>query len=237
MPRRSRICWRRWPTARRMRERVMLVGHNPGLEDLVAYLARRRARDSGRRQGAADLGAGAAGSGRRLAAPEARLRDAGRADPTRAGTRRLAADRRRPGGRTNGPVPDYFFTQSAVLPIAARRQARDHAHCLAQGTRWVIPKGVKEPELSLRDSAARRRSRRRVCGATRRRADRPLRVQEVGRRLQGHRLPDGGQRERSRRRVGESHRERRWVEPKEAKRLLDEPALRKLVDRKGRRLG
>jgi len=34
----------------------------------------------------------------------------------------------------------------------------------------------------------------------------------------------------------ESHRERRWVGPKEAKRLLDEPALRKLVGKLAKRL-
>jgi len=53
-----------------------------------------------------------------------------------------------------GPVPDYFFTQSAVLPY--RRidgQLEIMVIASRKGTRWVIPKGVKEPELSLRDSA------------------------------------------------------------------------------------
>ena len=52
-------------------------------------------------------------------------------------------------------VPDYFFMQSAVIPY--REQNGDIEILLITSRkkrRWVIPKGVKEPELSAPASAA-----------------------------------------------------------------------------------
>ncbi|HAY26168.1 MAG TPA: hydroxylase, partial [Candidatus Accumulibacter sp.] len=107
-----------------------------------------------------------------------------------------------------------------------------------KGTRWVVPKGVKEPELSLRDSAAKEALEEGgvrgsvaaepignyeykkwggVCAVT----VFPMEVTEC--------IPEEE--------WEESHRERRWVEPKEARRLLDEGALRKMVGKLDKRLG
>jgi phosphohistidine phosphatase len=51
--------------------------------------------------------------------------------------------------------PDYFYIQSAVI---AFRSQGDSLHVLMitsrKRKRWVIPKGVKEPDLSAQDSAA-----------------------------------------------------------------------------------
>ncbi len=52
-------------------------------------------------------------------------------------------------------VPDYFFVQSAVIPY--RQQNGDLEILMISSRkkrRWVIPKGVKEPELSAQASAA-----------------------------------------------------------------------------------
>ena len=52
-------------------------------------------------------------------------------------------------------VPDYFFVQSAVIPY--RKHNGDIEILLITSRkkrRWVIPKGVKEPELSAPTSAA-----------------------------------------------------------------------------------
>lgn len=53
-------------------------------------------------------------------------------------------------------VPEYFFTQSGVIPY---RVDAGHMEVLLIGSRknkrWVIPKGVREPDLSARISAAR----------------------------------------------------------------------------------
>ncbi len=209
--------------------RVMLVGHNPGLEDLVEYLTGR------------------------LEVPED-----GKVLPTSALARlEMIEDWRkltpgcaklisltRPGEvpddllvkvveeeDARGPVPDYFFTQSAVLPYR-RRDGSLEVMIVAsrKGTRWVLPKGVREPELSLRDSASKEALEEAgirgelddkpighydykkwggVCAVT----VFPMEVTES--------IPETE--------WEESHRERRWVEPKEAKRLLDERELQKMV--------
>lgn len=216
--------------------RVMVVGHNPGLEELVEYLA-----------GGFDV-------------PED-----GKVLPTSALARlELVEDWRklapgcaklvsltRPGELPDdllvksaeeedarGPVPDYFFTQSAVLPYRRRDDGLEVMIVASRkGTRWVLPKGVKEPELSLRDSASKEALEEAgirgdlddepighydyakwggVCNV----AVFPMAVTES--------VPDAE--------WAESHRQRRWVPVKEAKRLLDEPALRKLVDKLEKRL-
>jgi hypothetical protein len=94
----------------------------------------------------------------------------------------------------------------------------------------VIPKGVKEPELSLRDSASKEAleeaayaavstmSRSAITstekwGGVCKVAVFPMEVSES--------VPEDE--------WEENHRERRWVDAKEARRLLDEKALRKLV--------
>ncbi|HMV04108.1 MAG TPA: histidine phosphatase family protein [Accumulibacter sp.] len=216
--------------------RVMLVGHNPGLEELVEYLASH------------------------VDVPED-----GKILPTSALARlELLEDWRnlaqgcatvvsltRPGelgddllvkaaedADARGPVPDYFFTQSAVLPYR-RRDGKLEMMIVAsrRGTRWVLPKGVKEPELSLRDSASKEALEEAgirgeldeepighydyakwggVCSV----AVFPMAVSEC--------IPDAE--------WEENHRQRRWVPAKEARRLLDEPALRKLVDKLEKRL-
>jgi phosphohistidine phosphatase len=51
--------------------------------------------------------------------------------------------------------PDHFYSQSAVIPF---RRAGDRVEILLitsrKKRRWVIPKGVKEPELTPAESAA-----------------------------------------------------------------------------------
>ncbi|MCG8510665.1 MAG: NUDIX hydrolase [Rhodospirillales bacterium] len=52
------------------------------------------------------------------------------------------------------PVPDWFFSQSAVIPF---RSGADGLEILLITTRkrkgWIVPKGVIEPELSPEESA------------------------------------------------------------------------------------
>lgn len=52
-------------------------------------------------------------------------------------------------------VPDYFFVQSAVIPYRERDGKLEILLITSRKRRrWVIPKGVKEPELSAQVSAA-----------------------------------------------------------------------------------
>lgn len=51
--------------------------------------------------------------------------------------------------------PDYYYEQSAVVPV--RRQGEGWEVLLItsrRGKRWIVPKGVIEPDLSPADSAA-----------------------------------------------------------------------------------
>ncbi|MBF0098257.1 MAG: NUDIX hydrolase [Magnetococcales bacterium] len=51
--------------------------------------------------------------------------------------------------------PDHFYQQSAVVPLRRRGQGLQVMLIRSRkGKRWVIPKGVIEPELSPQDSAA-----------------------------------------------------------------------------------
>mgnify|MGYP000847564077 FL=1 len=219
--------------------RVMLVGHNPGLEELVEYLAAGgfTVPDDGKVLPTSALARlemveDWQNLGRGCASLISLTRPGQVPDDIAVREPKVDDDEPR------GPVPDYFFTQSAVLPyrlvdgklelmVIASRKA----------TRWVIPKGVKEPELSLRDSASKEALEEAgvrgeldaepighydyakwggVCNV----AVFPMAVSES--------VPEDE--------WEESHRERRWVGPKEAKRLLDEPALRKLVGKLAKRL-
>jgi phosphohistidine phosphatase len=51
--------------------------------------------------------------------------------------------------------PDFFYQQSAVIPF---RGHADNLQILVitsrRKRRWVVPKGVKEPDMSAQDSAA-----------------------------------------------------------------------------------
>ena len=210
---------------------VMLVGHNPGLEDLVEYLA----------------------------AGELEIPDDGKLLPTSALAQleMLAAWPQltrgcatlltvtRPGEvpddlpveeaveeAARGPVPDYFFTQSAVLPY---RQLDGKLQIMLiasrRATRWVIPKGVKEPELSLRDSAEKEALEEAGIRGTL--DEQPIGDYEYkkwGGVCQVAVFPMAVSESVPEDEWEESHRERRWLEPKKAKRLIAEPALRKLVD-------
>ena len=52
-------------------------------------------------------------------------------------------------------VPDYFYLQSAVIPYRERREGFEVLMITSRKRkRWVMPKGVKEPELSPQASAA-----------------------------------------------------------------------------------
>jgi 8-oxo-dGTP pyrophosphatase MutT (NUDIX family) len=52
------------------------------------------------------------------------------------------------------PVPEHFYIQSAVIPFRQRDGELEILLITSRKKkRWVIPKGVKEPELALQASA------------------------------------------------------------------------------------
>ncbi len=51
--------------------------------------------------------------------------------------------------------PDSFYQQSAVIPFRGRGNSLEILVITSRRKRrWVVPKGVKEPDLSAQDSAA-----------------------------------------------------------------------------------
>jgi phosphohistidine phosphatase len=133
--------------------RVMLVGHNPGLEELLDYLAGDPVPmpEDGKLMPTATLARlEMAGGWSKLGKGKARLISI---------TRPAALPRKFPypasGGTELRDRPAYYYTQSSVIPY---RKRKDSLEILlissSQMKHWVVPKGIKEPGLSPRDSAA-----------------------------------------------------------------------------------
>jgi phosphohistidine phosphatase len=132
--------------------RVMLVGHNPGLEELLLYLT------------GDDLPA--ADDAKLL--PTATLAvlqaDHGWQDQRRGGARLTALIRPRTlpkkfpwplmEGKEQRDRPAYYYQQSAVIPY--RISAGEPEILLVRSSKnkhWVVPKGIHEPGLTAQESA------------------------------------------------------------------------------------
>ena len=50
--------------------------------------------------------------------------------------------------------PEYYYTQSAVIPFRRHGELEILMITSRKKKRWVLPKGIVEPELSPPDSAA-----------------------------------------------------------------------------------
>ena len=60
-----------------------------------------------------------------------------------------------PNFTNQNKVPDWFYNQSAVIPIKLEKgKIKILLITSRKKKRWIIPKGVVEPELSSSDSAA-----------------------------------------------------------------------------------
>lgn len=221
-------------------ERVMIVGHNPGLEDLIHYLT----------DGKVDIPADGkvlptsalaelemVESWQKLAPGSANLISVTRPGDVPDSPNEERGDAA--ASQERGPVPSYFFTQSGVLPY---RQVEGKLEVMViasrKGTRWVVPKGVKEPELSLRDSAEKEAFEEAgIRGQVDQEAIGDYDYEKWGGVCHVTVFPMAVGESVPEEQWEESHRQRRWVDLKKAQRLLDEPALRKLVQKLAKRLG
>lgn len=130
-----------------------------------------------------------------------------------------------------GEVPDHFYTQSAVLPY---RIHGDHLEILLVTSRgkkrWVLPKGVVEPGLSAVDSAAKEAwEEAGVEGTVTSSALGSYSYEKWGGQCNVQVFPMLV--ERISDSWPESARSRRWFEPEEAARRVDEPELKALMIR------
>jgi phosphohistidine phosphatase len=211
------------------KQRVLVVGHNPGLVELLLFLLGGKAPlpDDGRLLPTATL---------------ARLKMPDNWKKLKFGCAQLKALTRpddlpkkfpfpAPDGREKRIRPAYYYRQSAVIPY---RMKSNKCQVLLIGSskrnHWVVPKGIHEPGLSAQDSAAREaleeagvsghvgeamigKYEYSKWGATCKVEVYPMQVDKI--------LPDN--------QWEEAHRGRRWVTPDEAADLIKEPAMRPMI--------
>jgi phosphohistidine phosphatase len=133
--------------------RVMLVGHNPGLEELLAWLARETVPlpEDGKLLPTATLA--------RLQMPaDWRALIVGCAQLesiSRSGTLPKKFPYPAPNGKEWRDRPAYYYTQSAVIPYRVR-DGKPEILVIASSKKHhlVVPKGIKDPGLSPQASAA-----------------------------------------------------------------------------------
>jgi len=209
--------------------RVMLVGHNPGLEELIVWLASETVAVpiDGKLLPTATLA--------RLQMPDdwrelvegcARLLSI-----TRSATLPKKFPYPAPDGKELRDRPAYYYTQSSVIPYRLR-DGKPEILVIASSKKnhLVVPKGIKEPGLTPRESAAMEALEEAgiegeigdtelgsyTCekwGATCTVAVYPMKVTHVIRKKEWE----------------ESHRGRRWVSPEKAARQLHQKELKPLV--------
>lgn len=209
--------------------RIMLVGHNPGLEELLVWLASEAVSvpEDGkllptgtlaRLQMPADWGALTAGCARLVSI-------------TRPATLPEKFPYPAPDGKELRDRPAYYYTQSSVIPYRVR-DGKPEILVIASSKKnhLVVPKGIKEPGLTPRESAAMEALEEAgiegeigdvelgsyTCekwGATCTVSVYPMKVTHVIRKKEWE----------------ESHRGRSWVSPEKAGRKLRQKALRPLV--------
>jgi len=133
--------------------RIMLVGHNPGLEELLDWLASEAVPvpDDGKLLPTATLA--------RLQMPadwQVLIAGCARLDAiTRHGTLPKKFPYPAPDGKERRDRPAYYYTQSSVIPYRVR-DGKPEILVIASSKKHhlVVPKGIKDPGLSPRESAA-----------------------------------------------------------------------------------
>jgi phosphohistidine phosphatase len=132
--------------------RIMLVGHNPGLEKLLVWLASTTPEtDDGKLLPTAALARlQLQADWRALVAGCASLDSI-----TRPGTLPKKFPYPAPNGKEQRDRPAYYYTQSSVIPYRVRDgQLEVLVIASSKKHHLVVPKGIKDPGLSPRDSAA-----------------------------------------------------------------------------------
>jgi len=209
--------------------RVLLVGHNPGLKNLLAYLD---AADG-------DLPKGALAQ---LELPD----DWSRLPPACGHCltliRPVDLPRRFPFPGPHDTElrdrPAYYYNQSGVIPWRLRNEEPEILVILSSNRKhWVVPKGIKEPGMSPRESAA--EEAREEAGVEGIVGAEPLGsyvYRKWGAATTCEMYPMEVIRELPPEEWDESHRERTWVTPQQAAAQLKQSALGPMVEALAARL-
>ncbi|MDX2316353.1 MAG: histidine phosphatase family protein [Gammaproteobacteria bacterium] len=210
--------------------RVLLVGHNPGLRKLLSYL-----------DGTHD------GQLPKAALAHIKLPDNWSELPPECSR---ALTRIRPGDLPQrfpfpGPHdtelrdrPAYYYSQSSVIPWRLNNGEAEILVILSSKKKhWVIPKGIKEPGLSARESAA--EEAREEAGVEGIVGVEPLGsyvYEKWGAATTCQVFPMQVIRELAHEEWEESHRDRSWVTPQQAAAQLKQPELGPMVEALAARL-
>ena len=217
--------------------RVMLVGHNPGLEMLLLHLSNKPIDNpaDGKLLPTATLA--------RLTMPDdwSQLQ-AGCAEVisiTRPGSLQERFPYPAPHGDELRDRPAYYYSQSSVIPYRMHKGKPQILVILSSKKKhFVVPKGIKEPGLSPRESAAQEAwEEAGVEGDIGDTALGSYRYQKWGATCTVKVYPMRVTREIPEHEWEESHRGRQWVTPKQAAKRLKQAELAPLVKALAKQLG
>ena len=209
--------------------RVMIVGHNPGLEDLLVFLAEPQPEtpEDGKLLPTATLA--------RLKIP-CRWDSLGRAcAQLKSITRPDALPKKfpypSPAGSEQRDRPAYYYTQSSVIPYRWRGGVLEILVISSSKKKHlVVPKGIKDPGLSPRESAAKEAwEEAGVEGTVGDTAIGSYRYTKWGATCTVEVFPMEVTRVIAEHKWEERHRGREWVTPKTAARGLKQEELKPMV--------
>ena len=212
-------------------KRVLLVGHNPELDDLLQILTGTVSADTDdgvqlSRGGLAHL---------RLTQSWQDLEPGSAALQTIVRPKKLPD--KFPYSEENRVIeqrdrPAYYYTQSGVVPYRiADGQIEVLVISSSGGRHWVMPKGIAEPGISLQDSALQEANEEAgVDGIVEQEPLGEFQYDKWGSQCTVTVYPMLVLREIPEQQREEKHRQRRWMSPAEAVEILDQPALAGMVE-------
>jgi phosphohistidine phosphatase len=211
--------------------RTLMVGHNPGLEELLLYLAgsSNNLPADGKLLPTATLARLAMpGKWKRLPSNCARLESITRPDtlPEKFPFPTHDSDELR-------DRPFYYYTQSSVIPYRLRK-GRPEVLIISSSKKkhWVIPKGIKDPGLSPQKSAAKEAwEEAGVLGKVKRKPIGSYEYEKWGATCTVDVYPMKVTKVIPEHKWHERHRGRKWVTPEEAASSLKQPELAPMVEK------
>lgn len=210
-------------------KRVMLVGHNPGLEQLLLYLAgsSKKLPEEGKLLPTATLARlTMPANWKKLSSDCARLESI-----TRPGRLPKKFPFPTPDGDELRDRPSYYYTQSSVIPYRIKEGKPEILIISSSKMKhWVVPKGIKEPGLSPQQSAAREAwEEAGVEGKVKRKAIGSYTYGKWGATCRVSVYPMEVRKVISENKWEERHRGREWVTPEQAAERLRQPELAPMV--------
>jgi phosphohistidine phosphatase len=209
--------------------RVLLVGHNPGLEGLTEFLEGQRLP--------------LPGDGKLIpTATLARIEMPDDWHKLKAGDGRLISITRASSLDKKFPFPDqdgtemrdrpaYYYNQSSVVPYRMQDGKPEILVVMSSKRKhWVIPKGISEPSLTLQASAAKEALEE--AGVEGEVSDKPIgsyTYEKWGAECTVQVYPMRVSRELSDDEWEERHRGREWLSPKQAMKRIKQPELKPMI--------